>query len=104
MAKDLSESYGVLKSPGINSVLSFLTFPAMANTYSTKELTETEISDLIAFLKHTNDNKSSSISQSFDLMFFLYGLLFFIALLFFLHTFWKNKKPDSVKEHIYNRG
>jgi len=103
MAKDLTESYEVLKSPGIKSVLSFLTFPAMANTYSKKELTDTEISDLIAFLKYTSDNKYSSNSRSFDQMFFLYGLLFFIALLFFLHTFWGNKKPDSVKEHIYNR-
>ena len=103
MAKDLSESYELLKSPGINSVLKFLTFPAMANTYGQNELTETEISDLTAFLKYTSDNKHSSISQSFDLMFFLYSLLFFIALLFFLHIFWRNKKPASVKEHIYNR-
>lgn len=103
MAKDLTGSYEILKSPGINSVLKFLTFPAMANTYEKKELTDTEISDLTAFLKYTSDNRVNSISQSFNLMFFLYSLLFFIALLFFLHIFWRNKKPDSVKEHIYNR-
>ena len=103
MAKDLTLSYDVLKSPGIKSVLSFLSFPAMADAYGKKELTETEISDLTAFLKYASDNKSISSSQSFNQMFFLYSLLFFIALLFFLHTFWKNKKPDSVKEHIYNR-
>lgn len=103
LAKDLSESYQLLKSPGINSVLKFLTFPAMANTYTKKELTESEIADLIAFLKYTSDNKNSAVAQSFNQMFFLYSLLFFIALLYFFHIFWKNKKPDSVKEHIYNR-
>lgn len=102
MAKDLSESYKVLKSAGIKSVLSFLSFPAMENTYKERKLTDAEISDLTAFLKHVSNNRNKSV-ESFNLMFFLYGMIFFVLLLFFLHTFWKNKKPDSVKEHIYNR-
>ncbi|MFN8258065.1 MAG: c-type cytochrome [Bacteroidales bacterium] len=103
LAKNLTASYGVLKSAGIGSVLKSLTFPAMTNTYGNKNLTDTEISDLTAYLKHTGENKYIGVSQSFDQMFFLFGLLFFIALLYFFHIFWKNKKPDSVKEHIYSR-
>jgi len=99
-AKDLSESYNTLQKAGIESVLQYLSFPAMSDTYKDHPLTPNEIADLSAFLEDVSKENSSEQIAGFGSGFLLYGILAFILLLAIIEVFWRNKKPNSVKQHL----
>ena len=99
-AKDLSKSYELMQKAGIESVLQYLSFPSMADTYKNNQLTSTEIADLTAFLKEVSEKKSSNKITGFGLSLLLFGFIFFMILLTFIDVFWRNNKPDSVKKHL----
>jgi mono/diheme cytochrome c family protein len=101
LAKDLTKTYATMQKAGIESVLQYLSFPAMSDSYMDHPLTTTEIADLTAYLKERSDKQSSSRKASrFGFRFVLYGVFFFLLLLFVIEKFWKNQKPKSVKEHL----
>lgn len=101
LAKDLTKTYATMQKAGIESVLQYLSFPAMSDSYKNHPLTTTEIADLTAYLKEKTDKQPSSRKASqFGFRFVLYGMFFFLLLLYVIEKFWKNQKPKSVNEHL----
>ncbi|MCF8371695.1 MAG: cytochrome c [Bacteroidales bacterium] len=102
LAKDLSQSYKLLQKAGIESVLQYLSFPAMSDTYSKNELTAEEIADLTAYLQKVSEKSDQQTQAGLGSYFLLYGILAFFILIAIIEAFWRNNKPKSVKDHIYN--
>ena len=100
LAKDLTKSYTTMQRAGIESVLQFLSFPAMSDSYKNNPFTDTEIADLSAYMQEVSEKQPGKKVANFGFRFLLYGFIFFIILIAFFEVFWKNKKPNSVKEHL----
>lgn len=96
-AKDLTQSYPLMQKAGIESVLKYLSFPAMSDTYKDHQLTSSEIADLTAFLKEVSEKESTKAIAGFGSNFLLYGIIAFLVLLTIIEVFWRNKKRDTVK-------
>ncbi len=96
-AKDLTQSYILMQKAGIESVLQYLSFPAMSDTYKDHQLTASEIADLTAFLKEVSGKKTRNKIAGFGSSLLLYGFIAFLGLLAIIEIFWRNKKRDAVK-------
>lgn len=101
LAKNLSQSYTLLQKAGIESVLQYLSFPAMLDTYQSRPLTPGEIADLTAYLKKVSETDSAQIQAGFGNYFLLFGAIAFLILLAIIEVFWRNNKPLRVNEHLY---
>lgn len=103
LAKDLTDVYSRL-GEGIAAWLSAPSFPAMAASYQNHPLNENERAKLAAFLKYTDEVKSTekNISDGYGTMLIagtggLVGILILISLL------WMNRKRNMVKKDIFAR-
>ena len=75
----------------------------MKSSYEKKPLTEQEVTQLQAFLKHTDENliyQHHGEKKTLFLYFGIAGLITILTLIFFL---WFDKKKRGVKDDIYNR-
>ena len=104
LAADLTQVYSRSGGmAGIKGVLTLLPFPAMKSSYEKKPLTEQEVTQLQAFLKHTDENliyQHHGEKKTLFLYFGIAGLITILTLIFFL---WFDKKKRGVKDDIYNR-
>ncbi len=104
LAKDLTKVYsrsgGMV---GISGVLTGLPFPAMKVAYENNALTETEVVQLQAFLKHVDDNEIYQHHGEKESMFLHFGGIGFATILTLIFFMWYDKKKGGVKDDIYNR-
>ncbi|MBC8265658.1 MAG: c-type cytochrome [Flavobacteriales bacterium] len=104
LAADLTDVYsrsgGMV---GIKGILTGLPFPAMKSAYGNYPITEDELVQLQAFLKHVDDNKIYQHHGEKKTMFLHFGMIGFITILILIFFLWFDKKKGGVKDDIYNR-
>ncbi len=97
LAKDLTTAFSRLSPAGIDGIIRNPPFPAMANAYTVKPLTDDEIKNLLAFL-YDADNRgvNQSLAGAYDIN-LLIPIIFGINLVFLLLLFnWRRVKKYSV--------
>ena len=104
LAADLTQVYSRSGGmAGIKGVLTLLPFPAMKSSYEKKPLTEQEVTQLQAFLKHTDENLIYQHHGEKKTLFLYFGIAGFITILTLIFFLWFDKKKRGVKDDIYNR-
>ena len=97
-SKDISSSFSNMGEAGVKAILKNPPFPVMAKAFEGHELTDTEVHDLLAFLKGANKSNSSMSSG-----YILYGLLGAFTLMLLYGGLWYKRKSKSVNHNIYKR-
>lgn len=103
LAKDLTAAYSRLGGDaGIQGILGAPPFPAMAQSYKDRPISEKEISAIIAFLNRVDKDKPNQIASATNPLLYggVFGLGGILALIFIL---WYGRKKFTVKKDIYNR-
>lgn len=103
LAKDLTNVYDRLGSAGITGMLSSPPFPAMAEAYAGKDLTEQEIFELTAFLAKATVMGDGEKSGKGNAYFYVGGTVGFIVLMVIISLLWFDRKKQSVKRGIFDR-
>ena len=103
LAKDLTNVYQRIGEAGIQGILNAPPFPAMADSYKERELTEDEIFKLTAFLKHADEEALYQHHRNYNSVFVFGGGFGLFGLLIIIFIVWFNRKQKSVKESIFKR-
>jgi mono/diheme cytochrome c family protein len=103
LAKELSETYGIMGSAGVAAILKSPPFPAMGVTYKDNTLTEDEVLSLTAYLKSVSDNHIYQHPVTFGFNFVIGGIVVFIIILMCIIIIYFNRKMGSVNDEIINR-
>ena len=103
LAKDLTFVHGRMGDPGISGMLTAPPFPAMAQAYKNRPLTEDEIFQLAAFFRYSNEKGYYQHPRTWDWVFVFGGgtiLFCFLTWLFFVYF---KRKTKSTKHDILAR-
>ena len=104
LAKDLTQSVTRLTAEGVSGIISGLPFPQMKQSYGTMPLTEQEIADITAFLKHADKLASTNQSTTDISKKMLFGGVGGTVVLLALFSFlWIKRKQRTVNHSIYKR-
>ncbi|MDH5396786.1 MAG: cytochrome c [Cyclobacteriaceae bacterium] len=106
LARDLTQAHQRLGgSNAIIGIISSTPFPAMANAYKDKPITETEVLQLTAFLKNAQENLSTEIPvvKSTVEVFWIGSGCGLVALLVIIQLLWGRRKKKAVKSDIFKR-
>ncbi|MCC6690916.1 MAG: hypothetical protein IT235_05230, partial [Bacteroidia bacterium] len=103
LAKDLTTVYSRLGGDaGLLGMLGAPPFPAMAQAYKDRPITEQEIAAITAFFNKVDRDKPNQIVAKTNPL--LYGGFAGAAtLLVFIFVIWYRRKKYSVKKEIYDR-
>lgn len=99
--KDLSTTFTNLGEQGVRAILENPPFPVMKQAFDGKNITETEVHDLLVFLKNAPSASTAQVNMSSGLL--LYGLLGAGGLVLLYSAFWYSRKSLSVNHNIYKR-
>ncbi|MEK6614505.1 MAG: hypothetical protein AABZ32_00105, partial [Bacteroidota bacterium] len=103
LAKDLTNAYSRLGGDaGIKGIIGASPFPAMAQAYKDKPLTDYEITSLAAFLNKVDKDTANQIANTTDYLAYggIAGMFGLIVLIF---GTWFMRKKNTVKKDIYER-
>ena len=101
VGKDLTGSYSLMSEPGLTSILKTPPFPVMKEISATKPLTDSEIVNLVAFLKEAGSTPATS-SQNSALFFVITaaGAIFVFVIFQFL---WR-RRLSNVRRSMLKGG
>lgn len=103
MAKGLNLTYFTLKGTGLRAMLQAPPFPAMASAYAEKPLTDQEIYDLAAYMKHVSTAMVKGETNKTLVPFLPLGIAGWIAGMILLFGIWRMRKRASVNKEIFAR-
>lgn len=103
LAAELSLVFSRMGKQGVQSVIASAPFPAMQVAYNGKDLTETEIAALVAFLQHVEKEHAQQLPRSTGLRMFSAGVGGVIVLLGIFSLAGRRRKNRSVNQDIYDR-
>ena len=103
LAKDLTSVHSRLGGDaGLMGILGAPPFPAMTQAYKDKQLTEKEISNLIAFLNKVDKDTANQIASTMNPLAYG-GIAGMCGLLVLIFGMWFVRKKNTVKKDIYDR-
>ncbi len=103
LAKELTETYGVMGSAGVNAILKNPPFPAMAATYKNTPLTKEEIFNLTAYLGKISKVYIYQHPVNFGFTFATLGVIVFVFLFAAMVVLYFNRKRKAVNHKIHSR-
>ena len=103
LAKNLTNTYDVLGSAGVSSILKNPPFPAMGEAYKNAPLTDNEILDLTAYLRSVDENSIYQHPVDFGFTFVILGVIVFVLLQITINILYFKRKKNSVNQKIYDR-
>lgn len=103
LAKELTDTYKQMGSAGIKAILRNPPFPSMADSYKNNPLTDQEIIELTAYLKHVSDKSIYQHPRNFGPGFISWGLAFSFVFVSGLYLLFFNRKRKSVNHDILSR-
>lgn len=89
VGKDLSTAYSVLGETAIGSLLKTTPFPMMKEIYTTKPLTDEEITSLLAFLKDASS--ANAVSSQNPRLFFIMGGVVALLIIGLFQWLWRGR-------------
>ncbi len=98
--KDIRESFGNLGEQGTRAIMENPPFPVMKKAFEGHELEESEVHDLLVFLRDADVKEAGSSPL---VGYFLYGLLGALLLLAVFAFLWNKRRSGCVNEDIYFR-
>lgn len=102
LARDLTQVYTRLGKQGITQMIKNPAFPAMAQTYQNKPITQKEIDALLAYF-YNSRNFNAAASPGINYTFILYGVFGLIILWLIFSLRWFGAKKRSVNYSVINR-
>jgi len=103
LAKELTETYGLMGGAGMSAILQNPPFPTMSETYSKNSLTEEEVFAITAYLKSVNDQRANQNPTDFGYIFTLFGIIVFLLILVAIASLFFRRKKKSVNYEILSR-
>lgn len=103
LAKDLTNVYERMGHAGITGIISSPPFPAMANSYGEKPLTEEEVHQLAAFFKEANDVAATQKADNGYSSVIGAGIIGLAVILILISILWSRRKKQMVKQQIFDR-
>ena len=103
LAAELTSVFSRMGKAGVQSILGQSPFPVMQAAYVDKELTDTEVRQLVAFLEYADSEQYNQLPRDYGLGLFASGVVG-AGVLFGLFGFvWRGRKSGSVNQAIYDR-
>jgi mono/diheme cytochrome c family protein len=90
-------------SAGVRAILGSAPFPVMQSAYKDKDLTEAEVSALVAFLEYVDSEEYNQLPRDYGLGLFVSGVGGAGVLFVLFGTIWRGRKVGSVNQEIYDR-
>jgi mono/diheme cytochrome c family protein len=103
LAKDLSESYDLMRSAGVAAIIKNPPFPVMLSAYKNHQLTEEEILDLTAYLRSVSEERIYSRPNDFSLVFASLGFFVFMMIFMSMIILYFKRKRLAVNHKILSR-
>ncbi len=104
LAKDLTQAVSRLTETGVKGIIAGMPFPQMKQSFEGKDLTESEVTDLTAFLVYSNDlAMKSQPKNTIGRSMIFSAITGVILLLISFSIFWLRRKQRAVNDTIYNR-
>ena len=103
LAQDLTEVFTRLGKPGIRTVLNNLPFPVMEQAYKDKPLTEDEITAIVSFLQHADEQKFYQQPRDYGWGLFFAGVSGAFILFGFFFIVGRSRKRKPVAYDIFKR-
>ena len=103
LAAELTTVFSRMGRAGVQSILGQSPFPVMQAAYEGKALTESEVTQLVAFLEYADSEQYHQLPRDYGLGLFVSGVAG-AGVLFGLFAFvWRGRKTGSVNQAIYDR-
>jgi mono/diheme cytochrome c family protein len=90
-------------SAGVRAILGSAPFPVMQSAYEDKDLTDAEVSALVAFLEYADSEEYNQLPRDYGMGLFVSGLGGAGVLFLLFGTIWRGRKVGSVNQEIYDR-
>jgi len=103
LAAELTTVFSRMGKAGVQSILGRAPFPVMQAAYVDKELTETEVRQLVAFLEFADSEEYNQLPRDYGLGLFVSGIVGAIVLFGLFAFVWRGRKSGSVNQGIYDR-
>jgi len=103
LAAELTTVFSRMGRAGIESIIGKSPFPVMQAAYEGKELTEKEVTQLVAFLEFADSEQYHQLPRDYGLGLFASGVAGAGILFGFFAFVWRGRKSGSVNQTIYDR-
>jgi mono/diheme cytochrome c family protein len=90
-------------SAGVRAILGSAPFPVMQSAYKGKDLTEVEVSALVAFLEYADSEEYNQLPRDYGIGLFAVGVVGAGVLFLLFGTVWRGRKVGLVNQEIYDR-
>jgi len=103
LATELTSVFSRMGGAGVKAILGHAPFPVMQAAYQDQELTENEVTALVAFLEYADSEQYNQLPRDYGIGLFLSGAVG-AGFLFGIFGFvWRGRKRGSVNQAIYDR-
>lgn len=105
LAKDLSDAHSRLTEVGIKAFISgnSLPIPQMNTAYTNRPLTDSEVSDIAAFLARVDAQRSTQSNINYGRYLLIIGVPGAIVLLVFFGMVWLKRRKKPVNHKVFDR-
>jgi mono/diheme cytochrome c family protein len=103
LAIELTSVFSRMGGAGVKAILGHAPFPVMQAAYQDQELTDNEVTALVAFLEYADSEQYNQLPRDYGIGLFLSGAVG-AGFLFGIFGFvWRGRKRGSVNQAIYDR-
>jgi len=103
LAPELTTVFARIGGAGVKAILGQAPFPVMEAAYKDRQLTDSEITALVAFLEYTNSDEYRHLPRDYGIGLLISGVVGAIILFLLFGTIWRRRKAGSVHQAIYDR-
>ena len=103
LARELTSVFTKMGKAGVAAVIGQAPFPVMQAAYEDQELTEEEVSALVAFLQDADEQQFYQQPRDYGLGLFTSGVVGTLVIFGFCGLVWRGRKSESVNQRIYDR-
>lgn len=103
LATELTSVFSRMGGAGVTAILGRAPFPVMQKAYEGRELTDGEVTSLVAFLEYADSEQYNQLPRDYGIGLFASGAVGAGILYIFFGFVWRGRKKGSVNQSIYDR-